>query len=78
MKDYDFVTSSDKVIVLETWWRTCIDLKKQSKTQNEQKDMFKSVAVVGNKIQREMETTVMCINPTLDHSLQPTNKYLFI
>lgn len=38
MKDYDFVASSDTVIVLETWWRTCIDLKKQSKTQDEQKD----------------------------------------
>lgn len=39
MKDYDFVTSSDTVIVLEMWWRTCIDLKKQSKTQDEQKDI---------------------------------------
>lgn len=37
MKDYDFVTSSDTVIVLETCWRTCIDLKKKSKTQDEQK-----------------------------------------
>lgn len=43
MKDHDFVTSSDTVIVLETCWCICIDLKEQSKEQDEQREIFLKV-----------------------------------